>query len=172
MSGIDDTPHDATVIEVTLTGPAATEALGRCLALACRPGDLLVLNGDLGAGKTTLTRGLGAGLGVRGAVTSPTFVVARRHPHPEGGTALIHVDAYRLGSRAEIDDLDLLDGADAAITVVEWGADRVEHLSVSRLHIDMLEVDDDPLARQVILRPIGPRWAPADVEALTRCASA
>jgi tRNA threonylcarbamoyladenosine biosynthesis protein TsaE len=159
-------------VEAVLLDAAATEQFGRCLARICRPGDLIILSGDLGAGKTTLTRGLGAGLGVRGAVTSPTFVVARRHPHPRGGTELIHVDAYRLGSRAEIDDLDLLDAADKAVTVVEWGADRVEHLCESRLHIEMHETGDHPQARQVILRPTGPRWRTSDVEALARCAGA
>lgn len=172
MTGSVGAPLDPPQVEVVLSDVAATEQLGRCLARICQPGDLIILSGDLGAGKTTLTRGLGEGLGVRGAVTSPTFVVARRHPHPQGGTELIHVDAYRLGSRAEIDDLDLLDAADNAITVVEWGADRVEHLCENRLHIDMREFEDDPQARQVILRPTGPRWRTSDVEALARCAGA
>ena len=172
MTDSPDRPIDTPVLEVHLPDAQATEALGRCVAQVCQPGDLVILSGDLGAGKTTLTRGIGAGLGVRGAVTSPTFVVARRHPHQQGGTALIHVDAYRLGSRAEVDDLDLLDSADSAITVVEWGTDRVEHLRDSRLHIDLVEIDEDPQARRAILRPIGPRWTSSDVEALARCAGA
>ncbi|MGO4245441.1 tRNA (adenosine(37)-N6)-threonylcarbamoyltransferase complex ATPase subunit type 1 TsaE, partial [Janibacter sp. RAF20_2_2] len=100
----------------------ATTALGRRLATLLRAGDLVVLTGGLGAGKTTLTRGLGAGLGVRGAVTSPTFVIARVHPSLVGGPELVHVDAYRLGGAAELDDLDLDSELDEAVTVVEWGA--------------------------------------------------
>ncbi len=103
--------------------PDAMEALGARLAAQLRAGDVVLLNGELGAGKTTLTRGIGAGLGVRGAVTSPTFVLARTHPR-EDGPPLVHVDAYRLGGAAELDDLDL-DFA-GSIIVVEWGAGLVD----------------------------------------------
>ena len=98
---------------------AEMEALGRRLARVVRAGDLLVLTGGLGAGKTTLTRGLGAGLGVRGAVTSPTVVLARVHPPLGAGPALVHVDAYRLGDLAEVDDLDVDTPLAASLTVVE-----------------------------------------------------
>lgn len=147
---------------LALVDAAATQAWGCRLASHLRPGDLLVLSGDLGAGKTTLTRGIGEGLGVRGAVTSPTFVIARRHPGPPGAVDLVHVDAYRLGSSGELDDLDL-DLADA-VTVVEWGAGRVEHLAESRLEIDLLPA---VTGREAVIRGHGPRWSAADVEALT-----
>ena len=107
-----------------------------------RAGDLLVLTGELGAGKTTFTQGLGEGLGVREGIISPTFVLVRIHPnlpdgpHP-GGPDLVHVDAYRLGSASEIDDIDLENTLDSSVTVVEWGRDRVEHLSDSRLEVEL-----------------------------------
>ena len=141
-----------------LADSAATLAWGRSLAAHLRPGDLIVLTGDLGAGKTTLTRGIGEGLGVRGAVTSPTFVIARRHPAGEAGIDLLHVDAYRLGSASEVDDLDL-DVADA-VAVVEWGAGRVEHLADSRLEIVLTPAGS---GREAAVAGHGPRW---DAEAL------
>ena len=98
-------------------------------------GDVVVLTGELGAGKTTLTQGMGVGLGVRGDVTSPTFVIARVHPSLVGGPDLVHVDAYRLGGIAELDDLDLDTSLDEAVTVVEWGAGLAEGLAESRLEI-------------------------------------
>lgn len=101
------------------------------------PGDLLILTGGLGAGKTTFTRGLGEGLGVRAGIISPTFVLVRIHPSLANGPALVHADAYRLGSAAEIDDLDLESTMDSAVTVVEWGAGRVEHLAASWLEITL-----------------------------------
>jgi tRNA threonylcarbamoyladenosine biosynthesis protein TsaE len=109
--------------------------LGRRLAGLLGPGDLVVLTGSLGAGKTTLVQGIGQGLGVRGPVTSPTFVIARVHPSLRGGPALVHADAYRLGSRAEVDDLDLDADLDSSVTVVEWGEGLVEDLSPSYLEI-------------------------------------
>lgn len=146
---------------VALADSAATLVWGRSLATHLRPGDLIILTGDLGAGKTTLTRGLGEGLGVRGAVTSPTFVIARRHPAGERGIDLLHVDAYRLSSASEIDDLDL-DVSDA-VTVVEWGAGRVEHLAQSRLEIVLHPVGE---AREAVIVGVGPRWDEAAVAAL------
>ncbi|KUM32727.1 tRNA (adenosine(37)-N6)-threonylcarbamoyltransferase complex ATPase subunit type 1 TsaE [Arthrobacter sp. EPSL27] len=120
-----------------------THALGAALGAQLQAGDLLVLTGELGAGKTTFTQGLGEGLGVRAGIISPTFVLVRIHPNlPDGprpgGPDLVHVDAYRLGSASEIDDIDLENTMDSAVTVVEWGRDRVEHLSESRLEVDML----------------------------------
>ena len=103
--------------------PEAMALLGARIAAELRAGDLVLLNGELGAGKTTLTRGIGEALGVRGAVTSPTFVLARTHPRSEptaGDAPLVHVDAYRLGSAMELDDLDI--DFPASIVVVEWGA--------------------------------------------------
>ncbi|MEX5294126.1 tRNA (adenosine(37)-N6)-threonylcarbamoyltransferase complex ATPase subunit type 1 TsaE [Kocuria sp. CPCC 205268] len=125
---------------VTVDGPGRTQALAERLGRQLRAGDLLVLTGELGAGKTTFTQGLGRGLGVREGIISPTFVLVRRHPSlPDGprpgGPDLVHVDAYRLGSAAEVDDIDLEDTVDTAVTVVEWGAGKVEHLAESRLEI-------------------------------------
>lgn len=119
-----------------------THALGAALAEVLRAGDLLVLTGELGAGKTTFTQGLGEGLGVREGIISPTFVLVRIHPNlPDGprpgGPDLVHVDAYRLGSASEIDDIDLENTLDSSVTVVEWGRDRVEHLSESRLEVEL-----------------------------------
>ena len=107
--------------------------LGRSLATLLRAGDLVVLAGDLGAGKTTLTQGIGAGLRVRGEITSPTFVIARVHPSLVDGPALVHVDAYRLASLAEVDDLDLDATLAESVTVVEWGEGMVEELAADRL---------------------------------------
>ena len=118
-------------------------------------GDVVVLTGDLGAGKTTLTQGIGAGLGVRGAVTSPTFVIARVHPSKDGGPALVHADAYRLGGVAELDDLDLDASLDASVTVVEWGEGVAESLAESRLEVRITRSEP----RRVGIRGVGPRWA-------------
>jgi len=112
-----------------------TQRFGRALGALLRGGDLLVLTGDLGAGKTTLTQSIAEGLGVRGPITSPTFVISRVHPSLVGGPALVHVDAYRLGSAVELDDLDLDADLDASVVVVEWGAGLAEQLSVTRLEL-------------------------------------
>ncbi|MRX44271.1 tRNA (adenosine(37)-N6)-threonylcarbamoyltransferase complex ATPase subunit type 1 TsaE [Agromyces sp. Q22] len=111
----------------------AMESLGRELGRTFRAGDLVVLTGPLGAGKTTLARGIGAGLGVRGPVQSPTFVLARTHPSLVGGAPLVHVDAYRLGGAAELEDLDL-DFANSVV-VVEWGAGLLDDVSESWLEV-------------------------------------
>ena len=141
-----------------------THAFGRRLAGVLSPGDLLLLTGPLGAGKTALVQGLGAGLGVLGAVTSPTFVIARVHrPDPArgGSVPLVHADAYRLGDaadpRAEIDDLDLDASAEEAVTVVEWGAGLVEQLNDAYLAVRIDRLDDD--TRVVDLVPHGGDWA-------------
>jgi tRNA threonylcarbamoyladenosine biosynthesis protein TsaE len=111
--------------------------LGVRLAGMLRAGDLVVLSGGLGSGKTTLTQGIGEGLKVRGPITSPTFVIARVHPSLSGGPALVHVDAYRLGGLAEVDDLDLDASLDEAVTVVEWGAGLVDGLAADRLVVEL-----------------------------------
>jgi tRNA threonylcarbamoyladenosine biosynthesis protein TsaE len=129
------------------------ERVGRSLVA----GDLVVLTGELGAGKTTFTQGLGAGLEVRGGVTSPTFVIARVHPSLVDGPDLVHVDAYRLGGLDELDDLDLDASLDSAVTVVEWGSGIAEGLAES--HLDVVieravgQAPDDELdPRRVSLR--------------------
>lgn len=140
--------------------PEAMAELGARIARQLRAGDLVLLNGELGAGKTTLTRGIGAALGVRGAVTSPTFVLARTHPR-EHGAPLVHVDAYRLGSALELDDLDI-DFA-ASIVVVEWGAGLLDGITDDWLEVDIVrprggEADAEVEPREVTLRGHGARW--------------
>jgi tRNA threonylcarbamoyladenosine biosynthesis protein TsaE len=168
-----------------------TQSIGAALAGALRAGDLLVLTGELGAGKTTFTQGLGEGLGVREGIISPTFVLVRIHPNlPDGprpgGPDLVHVDAYRLEGEGEVDDLDLENWADTAVTVVEWGRGRVEHLADSWLDIELrragapggpgspgdagssgvagapvldFDTEDDDEPRLLTIRAFGPRWA-------------
>ncbi|MCS6548788.1 tRNA (adenosine(37)-N6)-threonylcarbamoyltransferase complex ATPase subunit type 1 TsaE [Curtobacterium flaccumfaciens pv. flaccumfaciens] len=157
------------LLDITVDGTDAMGELGARLAAVLRAGDLVVLTGPLGAGKTTLTRGLGAALGARGQVSSPTFVLARTHP-TTAGPDLVHVDAYRLSDPVELDDLDLY--WDAAIVVVEWGRGMVEGISDSVLDVEITratgaddaadddrdpdDVPDEP--RRVVVTATGPRW--------------
>jgi tRNA threonylcarbamoyladenosine biosynthesis protein TsaE len=170
---------------ITVPTAAAMRDFGRRLGALVRAGDLLLLTGPLGAGKTTLVQGLGEALRVRGPVTSPTFVIARVHPALAGGPALVHVDAYRLGGLAEVDDLDL--DLDGSVTVVEWGEGLAEGLSADRLEItigfvpgstDSGSVDagggvvdpgDEP--RILDIRPVGPRWGDVPAQPRTQSAS-
>lgn len=134
----------------------ATRAFGLRLGSLLRAGDLLVLSGDLGTGKTTLTQAIGVGLGVRGPITSPTFVIARVHPSLVGGPPLVHVDAYRLGSTLELDDLDLDADVDASVTVVEWGAGIAEQLREARLELTLRGGAADERTVRVV--GVGSRW--------------
>ncbi len=160
------------MIELVIGTPEEMEALGARIAARLRGGDVLALNGELGAGKTTLTRGLGEALGVRGAVTSPTFVLARSHPRADG-PPLVHMDAYRLSSGLELDDLDV--DVEASIVVVEWAGEYVGLLADEWLQIDIdrrtagadddagEDPQDDGVApRTVTVRGHGPRWADLD----------
>ncbi|RFU23409.1 tRNA (adenosine(37)-N6)-threonylcarbamoyltransferase complex ATPase subunit type 1 TsaE [Geodermatophilus marinus] len=131
-----------------------TRALGAALAELVRAGDLVVLAGPLGAGKTALTQGLGAALGVGEPVTSPTFVIAR--VHRGGRLPLVHVDAYRLGGAADVDDLDLDASAEESVTVVEWGRGLVEQLADEHLEVRLDRREDD--VRTALLVPHGPGW--------------
>lgn len=170
-----------------------------CLGSQLSAGDLLILTGELGAGKTTFTQGLGRGLGVREGIISPTFVLVRNHPSLSGGPALVHVDAYRLESDAEIDDLDLESTLDESVTVVEWGANRVEHLAESWLYLTLVRPslappaerdqdrdqaavvvpgleapeerleNDDDEPRHVRIDAFGPRWSGVELGELTTC---
>jgi tRNA threonylcarbamoyladenosine biosynthesis protein TsaE len=146
---------------------ADTKALGRELAGLLRPGDLVVLVGPLGAGKTAFTQGIGAGLGVREPVTSPTFVIAR--VHTGGRVPLVHVDAYRLGGVDEVDDLDLDAAVGDSVTVVEWGEGLVESLADNRLEVRIQrpagDDEDDDETRTVEVLGVGPRWADIDLPA-------
>jgi tRNA threonylcarbamoyladenosine biosynthesis protein TsaE len=143
---------------VKLATVEETQELGRRLASILRAGDLVVLTGPLGAGKTALVQGIGAGLAVEGAITSPTFVIARLH---RGRVPLVHADAYRLGDRpdprAEIDDLDLDASADEAVTVVEWGAGLAERLNDEYLEVRIDRLEDD--TRVIELVAHGGDWA-------------
>jgi tRNA threonylcarbamoyladenosine biosynthesis protein TsaE len=140
--------------EHVLPTPADTHALGVALAGLVRAGDLVVLVGPLGAGKTALTQGIGAGLGVGEPVTSPTFVIAR--VHSGGRVPLVHVDAYRLSSVADVDDLDLDASAEESVTVVEWGQGLVEQLADEHLEVRLDRRDDD--VRTALLVPHGTGW--------------
>ena len=137
-----------------LPTPDQTHAWGARLGALLRAGDLVVLTGGLGAGKTCLTQGIAEGLGVRGPITSPTFVIARVHPSLVGGPDLVHVDAYRLGGLAELDDLDLDASLDDAVTVVEWGRGVAEQLSDDYLEVTLTGYD----TRTVDLVGHGRRW--------------
>jgi tRNA threonylcarbamoyladenosine biosynthesis protein TsaE len=131
-----------------------TQAWGARLGAVLEAGDLLVLSGGLGAGKTTLTQGIAEGLHVRGPITSPTYVIARVHPSLVGGPDLVHVDAYRLGGLAELEDLDLDASLDEAVTVVEWGHGVAEQLSEDYLEVTLRGHD----TRTVDLVGHGGRW--------------
>jgi tRNA threonylcarbamoyl adenosine modification protein YjeE len=163
------------LLDTSVDSTEAMGELGARLAAVLRAGDLVVLTGPLGAGKTTLTRGLGAALGARGQVSSPTFVLARTHP-TTAGPDLVHVDAYRLSDPVELDDLDL--DWDAAIVVVEWGRGMVDGISDSVLDVEITratgadddradddhdpdDVPDEP--RRVLVTATGPRWAGVDL---------
>lgn len=158
-------------LPVRLCAPTAedTQDIGRRLASVVRAGDVVIASGDLGAGKTTLTQGLGQGLGVSGAIISPTFVLSRVHPSTVGGPGLVHVDAYRLGSFAELEDLDLELSLDDSVTLVEWGAGIAEGLAEGYLEVDIRRsLDPEDETRWIFLTPIGERWtaARAELEAL------
>jgi tRNA threonylcarbamoyladenosine biosynthesis protein TsaE len=143
--------------DLPIATPEEMRSLGKSLATLLRPGDLVVLTGDLGAGKTTLVQGIGAGLGVTSPVLSPTFVIAR--VHRDGRIPLVHVDAYRLGSVDEVDDLDLDADLEESVTVVEWGEGLVERLAADRLEVRITrspEADDE--TRTVHLLGVGARW--------------
>ena len=163
-------PQDPTETRLTITSPEQMRELGRRLSKLLRAGDLVMLSGELGAGKTTLTRGLGEGLGVRGAVTSPTFVIARVHPSLGDGPPLVHVDAYRLGGGLdEMEDLDLDVNLPDSVIVVEWGEGKVEELTEDRLQVVIHRAVGDTTdeVRHVTLTGLGERWADAGLETLT-----
>ena len=131
----DDLDEQRREVVIETADAESTRARGSRLAALLRAGDLVMLSGDLGAGKTTLAQGVGAAMGVRGRVSSPTFIIARVHPALADGPDLIHVDAYRLSSLEEVDALDLDSSMDDSVTLVEWGRDKVEALSADRLEI-------------------------------------
>src|ERR1700761_5827893 len=170
-------------VSLTVATSAEMRALGRSLATVLRAGDLVIVSGGLGAGKTTLTQGIGDGLGGRGPITSPTFVPGGGPPRVTSATAavtdeprpaLVHADAYRLGSALELDDLDLDTDTAASVTVVEWGEGLAEGLAADRLEITITtaavgvpneaESESDPgdltgdIPRTVRISAVGERW--------------
>lgn len=164
---------------ITVNSSEQTRAAGELLAKHLRRGDLVMLSGGLGAGKTTFTQGIGYGLQVKGRVSSPTFIVARVHPSLVGGPDLIHADAYRIKDLTDLETLDLDSTLDQAITVIEWGEGKTEQLSADRLEIeihreqggiatssdgvvDLAEMDDGK--RTITIRPLGKRWEGTDWE--------
>ncbi|MDO5629797.1 MAG: tRNA (adenosine(37)-N6)-threonylcarbamoyltransferase complex ATPase subunit type 1 TsaE [Mobilicoccus sp.] len=155
-------------VAVAVPDADAMRDLGARLATILRRGDLVIATGDLGAGKTTLTQGLGAGLGVQGPVISPTFVLSRVHQPTGDGPWLVHVDAYRLTSFAELEDIDLEASLDDAVTLVEWGAGVAEGLAEDRLEIDIRRsIDPADETRWVFVSGVGPRWTRDDLASLT-----
>ncbi len=171
---MSDDGEDMGAPEVEVHDADETRALGRALAAHLRAGDLVMLRGALGAGKTTFAQGVGEGLHVRGHVSSPTFIVARVHPSLVGGPALIHADAYRIKDLDDLETLDLDSTLDEAVTLVEWGEGKTEAMSPDRLEVDVtrpvggevhedggvidLERMDDG-RRVITLHPHGSRWA-------------
>ena len=159
--------------QVSTSNADQTRSLGEDLGRVLAAGDLVMLSGGLGAGKTTLTQGIGIGMGVRGRVASPTFIVARVHPSLSGGPDLIHADAYRIKDLSDLETLDLDSSLDEAVTVVEWGEGKTEAMSNERLSIEVrrasggqAETDGDIIdlehmddgTRLIVLRAHGHRW--------------
>jgi tRNA threonylcarbamoyladenosine biosynthesis protein TsaE len=145
-----------------------THAWGARLGALLTAGDLLVLTGELGAGKTTLVQGIAEGLGVRGPITSPTYVIARVHASLVDGPDLVHVDAYRLAGFAELDGLDLDASLEDSVTVVEWGHGVAELLGEDYLELTLRGHE----TRTVDLVGHGVRWSgPAARETLHRLVS-
>lgn len=170
------------ILDRTIETSESMNRLGVALAGLLRAGDILVLTGPLGAGKTTLSRGIGEGLGVVGTVSSPTFVIARTHKRTDGGAELVHVDAYRLGGPEELDDLDI--NFAQSISLIEWGRGFTDGLSDSWLDIEIershtggqaaetADLADEELVdpRRIRIIGEGPRWAEVDATALSEVA--
>ena len=137
-----------------------TRELGSELGRQLRAGDVVVLTGEVGAGKTTFTQGLASGLGVRGPITSPTFVLARKHPSLIGGPELVHVDAYRIDGTLDLEDLDLDADLDAAVVVVEWGRGLADELSPERVEVLLRRPvgDAEGDEREIVIDFVGHQW--------------
>jgi tRNA threonylcarbamoyladenosine biosynthesis protein TsaE len=159
-------------LAITVPTSEAMVRLGERLAQLLARGDVILAAGDLGAGKTTLTKGIGRGLGSEGPIISPTFVLSRIHPSNTGRPTLMHVDAYRLSTASELDDLDLDAAVPDSITVVEWGQGIAEGLAEDRLEIDVwtspadLSATGDDSERVVTIRAVGARWRGVDLNVL------
>lgn len=158
--------HPETIVLVAPDADAM-RGIGERLAPLLRAGDLVIATGDLGAGKTTLTQGLGVGMGVAGPVVSPTFVISRIHRAESDGPDLVHVDAYRLGSFEEVEDLDLEETMARSVTLIEWGEGLAEGLADDRLELVIRRSSDhEDETREVLLTGIGERWQNAGLEEL------
>lgn len=148
--------------ECTFTTGSAQETrdLGAAVGKHLAGGDLLILSGDLGSGKTTLVQGIAEGMGVEGRVTSPTYIIARVHAGRGVAPDLVHVDAYRVGDELDLETIDLDSSAESAVTVVEWGTGKAEVLSDGRLeiHLDFVDSPETDSGRVVVLRPVGSAW--------------
>jgi tRNA threonylcarbamoyl adenosine modification protein YjeE len=148
-------------MRLKIDSPEQMEKLGEKLAKLVKVGDLVLLSGALGAGKTTLTRGLGRALGAEGTIQSPTFVLARTHKIPAG--KLVHVDAYRLSSALELDDLDI--DFENSIVVVEWARDFLDGYAENYLSLEIDRASEDE-SRMVEIIAIGPRWEAVELASL------
>lgn len=152
---------DQLTVTLEIADLEALEDFAARLAPLLRAGDLIILTGNLGAGKTTFTQALGSRLNVKGRISSPTFVIAREHKSRGTGPNLVHVDAYRLDGQTELADLDLDSELEESITIVEWGAGMAEQLDDERLEIVLDRPDEDPESerRTVVLTGRGAPWA-------------
>jgi tRNA threonylcarbamoyladenosine biosynthesis protein TsaE len=153
-----NTQTQPATLEVVTAEPAATQALAARLAPLLRPGDVLLLGGDLGAGKTTFTRGLARALGVNEAVTSPTFTLMHSYP-TSGALSLLHADMYRLERIREVEDLGLAELLEEPVlAVIEWGERAAPVLPPDYLEIrfDLTNTEGE---RRISFRPLGPSWA-------------
>lgn len=146
-------------MKFTISTPEQMEDFGKALAKELRAGDVVLLEGNLGAGKTTLTRGIGAGLGASGTVQSPTFVLARTHK-TSAGPKLVHVDAYRLGSAVELDDLDI--DFERSVVVIEWPRDFVDQMASQFLKVEIDRTQEDDV-RQLEISFVGERWKGVEI---------
>jgi tRNA threonylcarbamoyladenosine biosynthesis protein TsaE len=146
------------MIQLQVRDAEEMHALGIRIGKQLRAGDLVVLVGPLGAGKTTLTRGVGEALGAIGNVSSPTFVIARTHKRENGEAPMVHVDAYRLGSADELDDLDI--DFPKSIVLVEWGKGMLDGISDNLLEVEIArDHTGEAETREVSISGIGERWA-------------
>ncbi|MCZ7529334.1 MAG: tRNA (adenosine(37)-N6)-threonylcarbamoyltransferase complex ATPase subunit type 1 TsaE [Acidimicrobiia bacterium] len=156
-------------MDLVTHAPEATLGFGAALAEILEPGDLLLVSGGLGSGKTVFARGVGAGLGVTGPVVSPTFTLVREY---DGRVPFVHADVYRLDDLAEFVDLDVGEAFDGtAVTLVEWGDVVASALPADRLEITLERVDDAPDSRRILIEARGPTWAARRARLATLCDS-